>query len=122
MLSKNKKYDFAAIYRDEIQKNEKLYSSICGLGETGNINDSEIIIKFMGYDGVKIVKASINALARLDIQGYKEKILLFLNDDRAGVSKTVRTVLSKEISVGDADTVYRIFKQATLKHVKINLL
>lgn len=120
LLSKNKKYDFAAIYRDELQKNEKLYSSICGLGETGNINDSERIIKFMDSDVVKIVKASINALSRLDIQGYKEKKLLFLNDDRAGVSKTVRRVLSKEINAGDADTIYRIFKRANYDHVKIN--
>lgn len=120
LLSKNNKYDFAAIYRDAIQKSERLYPSICGLGETGNINDSRIIIKFMDSDVAKIVKASINALARLDIQGYKEEILLFLNDDRAGVSKTVRRVLSKEINAGDADDIYRIFLKATYDHVKIN--
>jgi HEAT repeat protein len=120
LLSKHSKYDFAAIYRDAIQKSERLYASICGLGETGNINDSEIIIKFMDSDVVKIVNASINALARLDIQGYKEKILLFLNDDRAGVSKLSRRVLSKEINASDSDTIYRIFKQATFNHVKIN--
>ena len=120
LLSKHKKYDFAVIYRDAIQKNEKLYSSICGLGENGNIHDSEIIIKFMDCGVVKIVKASIKALARLDIQGYKEKILLFLNDDRAGVSKAARRVLSKEIDAGDAVTIYRIFKKSTYNHVKIN--
>lgn len=120
LLSKNKKYDFAAIYRDEIQKNEKLYSSICGLGETGNINDSKFIIKFMDSDVVKIVKASITALARLDIQGNKEKILLFLNDERAGISKTVRKVLSKEINTGDAEIIYGIFKRAIYEHIKIN--
>lgn len=120
LLSKYNKYDFAAIYRDAIQKGERLYPSICGLGETGNINDSGIIFKFMDSDTVKIVKSSINALARLDIQGYKERILLFLNDDRAGVSKTARRVLSKEINAGDADDIYRIFQKATYNHVKIN--
>ncbi|GLC28920.1 HEAT repeat domain-containing protein [Clostridium omnivorum] len=120
LLLKHNKYDFAAIYRDAIQKNESLYPSICGLGETGNINDSETIIKFMGSDVVKIVKASINALARLDIQGYKEEIIIYLNDDRAGISKTARRVLSKEINAGDADTIYRIFKKATYDYVKIN--
>jgi len=120
LLSKNKKYDFTAIYSDEIQKNEKLYSSICGLGETGNIDDSKFIIKFMDSDIVKIVKASITALARLDIQGNKEKILLFLNDERSGISKTAKKVLYKEININDTNTIYRIFKQATYDHVKIN--
>lgn len=120
LLSKHDKYDFAAIYRNAIQKSERLYPSIFGLGETGNINDSEIIVKFMDSDVVKIAKAAINALARLDIQGYKEKILLFLNDDRAGLSKTARRVLSKEIDTGDAETIYRIFKKATCEHVRIN--
>lgn len=120
LLSKNKKYDFAAIYRDGIQKNEKLYSSICGLGETGDINDSKFIVKFINSDVVKIVKASIIALSRLDIQGYKEKILLCLKDKRAGISKTVRKVLYKEINDSDADKIYSIFKQDTYDHVKIN--
>ena len=119
-LSKYKKYDFAAIYRDEIQKNEKVYPCICGLGETGNINDSKIIIKFMNTHVVKIVKASIIALARLNIQGYKEKIFLMLNDERVGVSTTARKVLCKEIHAIDADDIYIIFRQATYNHVKIN--
>ena len=120
LLSKHNKYDFAAIYRNEIEKSERLYPSICGLGEIGNINDSEIVVKFMESDVVKIVKASINALAKLDMQGHNDKILLFLNDDRVGVSKAAKRVLSKEVNVGDAYIIYRIFEKATYNHVKIN--
>jgi HEAT repeat protein len=120
LLSKQKKYDFAAIYRDSIQKSEKLYSDICGLGETGNISDSKVIGNYLNSQVVKIVKASINALARLDIQGYKEEIIMMLNDERAGLSKTARRVLYEEIDASDADTLYNIFKQAIYDHVKIN--
>jgi len=120
LLSKHKKYDFADIYRDSIQKNEQLYSSICGLGETGNVNDSKIIVEFINSDIIKIVKATINALARLNLQEYKENIIFILNDERAGISKAARLVLYKEINVCDADKIYGIFKQAMYDHVKIN--
>lgn len=120
LLSKKKEYDFAAIYRDSIQKSDKLYASICGLGETGNTNDSKIISKFLYSDVIKIVKASINALAHLGIQEYKEKIILILNDERPGISKAARRALYKQIDVYDATTIYRVFKQAKYNHVKIN--
>lgn len=120
LLSKHKKYDFASIYRDSIQKNQQLYSSICGLGETGNSNDSKIIVEFMNSDIIQIVKASINALARLNLEGYKENIIFILNDERAGISKAARRALYKKINVSDADTIYDIFKQATHDHVKIS--
>lgn len=120
LLLKHKKYDFASLYRDSIEKNEQLYSSICGLGETGNINDTEIIAEFLNSDTIRVVKASINALSRLDLKGYKEKIMFTLNDGRAGISKIARRVLHKEINVSDADTIYAIFKQAIYNHVKIN--
>ncbi|WP_061994627.1 hypothetical protein [Clostridium sp. ATCC 25772] len=120
LLSKNKKYDFAAIYHDGIEKNDKLYSSICGLGETGNKNDSKLIAKFIDSDITKIVKASIISLAGLNMEEYKEKILLFLNDKRAGISKTARKVLGKEINANDIDNIYKIFKEDTYYHVKVN--
>ncbi len=120
LLSKYKKYDFAAIYLDAIQKNEQLYSSICGLGETGNTNDSKIISTFMSNDTIKIVKASINALARLDFQKYEEELIFIIKDERVGISKAARSVLYKKIDVSDADTIYEIFKQAIYDHVKIN--
>ncbi|WP_346962539.1 hypothetical protein [Clostridium sp.] len=120
LLSKHKKYDFAAIYRHAIQKNEQLYSSICGLGETGNTSDSKIISTFMNNDTIKIVKASINALARLDFQEYEEELIFIINDERVGISKAARSVLYKRIDGSDADTIYGIFKQAIYDHVKIN--
>jgi HEAT repeat protein len=120
VLSKEKKYDFAAIYRDSIEKNEKLYSAICGLGEKGDISDTEIIIKYMNSDVIRIVKACIIALAKLDIQGYKERIILMLKDERAGISRTARKVLHEKVDASDADTIYIIFKQAVHVHVKIN--
>ncbi|MBU5484166.1 hypothetical protein KQI86_07475 [Clostridium sp. MSJ-11] len=120
LLSKHKKYDFPTIYRDAIEKNEQLYSSICGLGETGNRKDSKIIAEFLKVDTIQIVKASISALARLDIDGYKEEIIITLNDRRVGISKVARRVLYKEIDAIDADAIYNIFKQTTYDHAKIN--
>lgn len=120
LISKHKKYDFAGLYRDSIQKNERVYSSICGLGECGNINDSKIISKFINSDSGKIEKAAIIALARLDLQEYKEEILLRLKDERASISKTVRRILSKEVNASDEDAIYKIFKETTYEHVRIN--
>lgn len=120
LLSKSKKYDFATIYRDSIQKNEKLYSSICGLGETGNINDTKFILKFVDSEVVKIVKASINALSSLDMEGNKEKILQCLSDDRPGISKVARKVLYKNINDCDVITIDKIFREDKYDHVKIN--
>lgn len=119
-LSKGRKYDFASIYIDAIQKNEKIYSAICGLGEVGSKTDSEIIIKFIDSDIVKIAKASINSLARLDIERYKGKIIMSLNDERAGISKSARKVLCRNIYSSDVDIIYRFFYEANYNHVKIN--
>lgn len=120
LLAKQKEYDFSNIYRYAIGNNDKLYAAICGLGETGNINDSKIISRFLHSQEVKIVKASINALAQLDIKGYKEGFIWFLNDERSGISKTARRVLHKVIYASDAAFIYEIFKKAIYNHVKIN--
>ncbi|MBK1810714.1 HEAT repeat domain-containing protein [Clostridium sp. YIM B02505] len=122
LLSKHKKYDFAAIYREAIYNDESLYSSICGLGETGDVQDSEIVIKFIHSNSIKIVKASITALARLNIQGYKDKLILLLNDNRVGISKLAKKLVQKEINNSDADTLYEIYKQAKYDHMKINAI
>jgi hypothetical protein len=120
LLSKEKKYDFAAIYRDAIEKNEKVYSAICGLGETGDMSDTDSIIKYMDSDVIRIVKACIIALTKVDIQVHKEKIILMLKDERAGISRTARRVLHEKIEASDEDAIYKIFKQAVHDHVKIN--
>ncbi|GAA0725347.1 hypothetical protein GCM10008905_20550 [Clostridium malenominatum] len=120
LLSKHKKYDFPAIYRESIEKNEELYSSIYGLEETGKSEDSKIIAEFLKSHTIQIVKASINALARLDINGYKEEIICAINDERAGVSKVARRSLYKEVDAIDADAIYKIFRKTTYEHAKIN--
>lgn len=120
LLSKHGKYDFASIYRDSIIKSKDIYSSICGLGETGTPADGEIIAGYLNSENTRIIKASINGLAHLDFQGYREKFISILKDSRPGVSKAARRVLYKEISASDADSIYSVFKHTIDEHVKIN--
>lgn len=120
LLSKQGKYDFASIYRGSIIKSKDEYSSICGLGETGTPADGEIIEGYLNSENTRIVKASINGLAHLNFQRYRERFISILNDSRPGVSKAARRVLYKEINASDADSIYNVFKHTIDEHVKIN--
>ena len=120
LLSRYDKYDFATIYRNSIQDNKQLYASICGIGEIGNIYDSKIITEYLNSDIISIVKGAIKAISKLDFQGYKDKIIKILNDERAGISKAAKCVLYKEIDNFDGEKIYYIYKQAIYHHVKIN--
>lgn len=120
LLNKHKEYDYSSIYRNAIYKNKDIYSCICGLGETGNISDAKIIADFILADSVKIVRASLYALSKLDFEGYKEKFIFLLNDSRPGVSKTAKWVLYGQINNNDETVIYGIFKEAIYDHVKVN--
>jgi HEAT repeat protein len=120
LLSKYKKYDFSFIYRNAVYKREAIYSSICGLGETGNISDAKIIAEFVSFDSHKIVRASLYALAKLDFEGYKEMFVFTLSDCRTGISKAAKRILQGQINSSDEKSIYGIFKESTYEHVKIN--
>ncbi|MDF2613801.1 MAG: hypothetical protein K0S71_1587 [Clostridia bacterium] len=120
LLNKYKEYDYSSIYRHAIYKNEDIYACICGLGETGNISDAKIITEFILADSVKIVRASLYALSKLDFKGYKEQFIFLLKDLRPGVSKAAKRVLYGQINNNDEKTIYDIFKEAIYDHVKVN--
>ncbi|MGL5149542.1 MAG: hypothetical protein ACRC7N_03085 [Clostridium sp.] len=120
LLLKNRKYDFSSMYRESIERGVNIYGSIYGLGETGNKKDSSIIASFMEHDAIKIVKASIVALSMLDMEVYKNKIIMSLKDSRVGISKVARRVLIKEIHGGDGVCIYDIYSSAVYDHVRIN--
>lgn len=120
LLSKYKKYDFSSIYRNAVYKKEDIYSSICGLGETGSINDSKIVAEFVSFDSHKIVRASLYALAKLDFEGYKEMFVFTLSDSRPSISKAAKRILEGQINCSDEKSIYDIFKESNYEHVKIN--
>ena len=120
LLSKYKKYDFSSIYRNAAYKKEGIYSSICGLGETGDINDSKIVAEFVSCDSHKIARASLYALAKLDFEGYKEMFVFTLSDSRPSISKAAKRILQGQINSGDEKSIYGIFKESNYEHVKIN--
>lgn len=121
LLSKYKKYDFSSIYRNAIYKKEDTYSSICGLGETGDINDSKIVEEFVSVDSHKIARASLYALAKLNFEGYKEMFVFTLSDLRPSISKAAKRILQGQINSSDEKTIYGIFKESNYEHVKINI-
>lgn len=120
LLNKYKKYDFSSIYRNAVYKKEDIYSSICGLGETGGINDSKIVVEFVSFDSHKIARASLYALAKLDFDGYKEMFVFTLSDSRPSISKAAKRILQGQINSSEEKSIYDIFKESNYEHVKIN--
>jgi hypothetical protein len=120
LLKKHGNYDFASIYRSKIHNNEDLYAAICGVGETGNKDDTISVIRFLKSDNIKIVRATITAISNLDFVNHKQTIIDFLEDNRPGISKQARRVLYKEIDSDDGEKVYEIFKKNNYIHVTIN--
>lgn len=119
-LKQKGNYDFAAIYRKALQNEKLLYGAICGLGETGQSEDTEYLIPYLDTKQVKIVKAVLRSLSRLDFQTYKSLLIPFLDDERPGVSKEAYRILYKQIVSSDGQKIYSIYQQSEAEHTKMN--
>lgn len=109
---------YSKFYKNALNNNVKIYGAIQGLGETGRDEDSKYIFRFLEHKRSKIVQVTIKALIRLNTD--IDVIMPYLNDERQGISKTVRHLICKNRILVDSDKLYNMYKCSTMFHVKKN--
>jgi hypothetical protein len=120
ILTKRGISNFAEFYRDKISKGESLVGAIYGLGETGTDQDCEYIENYMNEENINLLRAVMLSLARLNFEKYREFFIGKLKDERAGISKQAKKILSERIDSSDGELIYKINKEAAQRHVLIN--
>ena len=120
LLGKREFGNFAEFYRDTINKGESLVGAIYGLGETGTAQDCKHIECYINTENIRLLRAVMVALCRLNYDGYREFFIDKLNDERVGISKQAKKVLWERFDSSDGELVYKINKEAGQKHVLIN--
>jgi len=114
--------DFAAFYRDSVAQGKEIYPAICGLGETGNASDEEIILPYANHPHPKIRRAAIKALGRLNPKANIELFFQALVDPLPGVSREALKALEMDKHLLGPQRLWEAFENASLPHVKKNLL
>ena len=120
LMSKECTYDFADIYRNILSENNACIGAILGLGETGSNEDAVYVVPFLDDVRVKVVRATVKSLSKLDFEEVKSTLIDMLADPRPGVSKEVRRILKGKINALDAERIYEIYKSSSLNHIKKN--
>ncbi|QVK18311.1 hypothetical protein KHQ81_00925 [Mycoplasmatota bacterium] len=120
LLSEIDNYNFVDVYRSELIRNSKeVYGSICGLGEIGNKDDISLIANYLETSSIKIVKACLYSIAKLDYKNNKEIYLKYIADERIGISKYAYKQINEHIYDYSDNEIYSIYNNTNLDHVKM---
>jgi hypothetical protein len=74
----------------------------------------------MNEQNIRLVRAVMVSLSRLNYEKYREFFIDKLKDERAGISKQAKKILSERIDSSDGELIYKINKEAVYRHVLIN--
>ncbi|MDP4143374.1 MAG: hypothetical protein Q8936_02660 [Bacillota bacterium] len=116
--------DFISFYREALYNNEKsIYAAIFGIGEVGTREDAVILEKYFDIKDIKIRKAVLSVLRKLDGEGYQDLFLKNLSSILPGISKEARKALEVSISTIDEEKLWQIIKLDIIpEHVFQNIL
>lgn len=113
--------EFAQYYRNALN-HSVTYGAICGLGETGEKEDSVLIYKFTNHPQAKLRRAAIHAIAKLDPKEHIELFINSLNDKSIGISKEGRLALQANINLVDEAKLWSIIeKQEARSYITDNV-
>ena len=119
-LPKHEPVDLRSFYRDAVARRESrvLQAALGGLGETGQREDSEVVISFVDAPEVKIRKASLAALAKLALDTHLEIFVDKLQSASPGVSRQARIALDRYAAIIGADKLGAILTETPHVHVR----
>jgi HEAT repeat protein len=88
-------FDACKFYRNTLigGKQDDFYGAICGLGETGNSDEGELLLKFLNDKAPKLRRAAVYALGRMNSEKYQLNIFTMLSDPRSRVVKQAMKAL-----------------------------
>jgi HEAT repeat protein len=112
------------LYADAVKNgNERQrFAAICGLGETGAATDVPLVLQFLASPLIRIRRAAVYAMGRLDFEGQLERLVTLLSDAKPGVSREAFKALlpkARHISLADLES---LLSGDTSFHVRRNAL
>ena len=115
--------DFALYYRDALEKGSEVLGSVHGLGETGVREDAELLAPYLSCKKLKVKKAAMKAVARLNIEPYIDFFIEALGDEHRGVSSEARRALVNRTYMLDEKKIWSLLHKPNIsEHVLDNVI
>jgi hypothetical protein len=115
--------NFEVLYREVLEEGKEKYGAICGLMETGNRDDFDVVIGFVNDRNLNIRKAALSAATRLDVERAKDYLLDALASDEYFDSNYARKLLVISINKYEPQILCEMFNLDGLaEHVYFNII
>ena len=116
--------DVAGFYREHLQSQVRsnLYAVIDGLGETGAPADAQLIVPYASHSVVKLRRAAIRAIGKLNTAAYIDLLLNALNDEAPRVSHQALRALIGNSGAVNPETAGELLRSGKYFHVRRNAL
>lgn len=124
-LGKSGDFNLPGFYRQVLASSvlsSKLGAALSGLGETGTAADVGAILPYLSNPLVRVQRAAVRAVGRLDGDNHLDALLTALADERPSVTHEAREALCPRLGLLDGDTLWRLFKTASKPHVRRDVL
>lgn len=123
-LSKIKPISYVEYYLDQIWNGDEssLAIAIAGLGETGSAEDAEVIAEYKDHTQIKVRKAVLIALSKLQPTAYIDVFSQALEDPQPSVSKIAKHTLIQYTYMLDRERLIQIVLHRPLSYITQNTL
>lgn len=123
-LSKQHSISYAEYYLDQIwsTENQSLATAIAGLGETGTAEDAEVVAEYQHHPLIKVRKAVLVALSKLDAITYIDLFRQSLCDPQPELSKIASHFLVKYTYLIDREQLIQNVLNSSIPHITRNSL
>jgi hypothetical protein len=116
--------DVRSFYLESLRLREPrtLEATLGGLGETGTLEDAELVLPFIDAAKPRIRKVALKALSRLALERHLETFIIALQADSPGVSRLARVTLEGYASAIGPSRLASISAGASHPHVRLQAL
>jgi len=98
------------------------FAAICGLGETGKVSDASLLSAFLESPLPKLRRAAVYAIGRLNVEGNLTRLIGFLSDAKASVSKEALKALLPKARQIPLEELEGLLTSSASFHVRRNAL
>jgi HEAT repeat protein len=95
---------------------------VLGLGEIGTRSDANLLSPFLDDESVRVRKATIQSLARLDAQSFLSRFYDLVGNEHPGISKAAMLGIQSSKMPIESDRLWEMFQSADPEHVRRNAL
>jgi len=119
-FQKKSTLDLRTLYSGALQNSNvpRLCAAVAGLGETGPLNDAQLLEPFLHDQSSRIRAAALHAIARLNLDAYFEEFVLALEDSSSRVTEEALRALCKKPNLVGGQRLWEIYDRCSHPHGK----